>query len=75
MKYVRNAYQIADQEPKDDAQSDDADLSGWESPKEEPDTPEATPHRRRSGRVSPYARQSGEPDQDSAPEEDDNKEE
>ncbi len=75
MKYVRNAYQIADQEPKDDAQPEDADLSGWETPQEEPDAPEKATHRRRSGRVSPYARQSGEPDRDSAPEEDDKKEE
>lgn len=75
MKYVRNAYQIADQEPKNDAQPGDADLSGWESPKEEPDLSDSAPHRRRSGRVSPYARQSGESDRDSAPEEDDKAEE
>jgi hypothetical protein len=76
MKYVRNAYQIADQGPKAETQPDDADHTGWEAPKDsDAEEPQEAPIRRRSGRVSPYARKSSEMDRDSVPEQDDKKEE
>ncbi|HRX07941.1 MAG TPA: hypothetical protein P5559_02100 [Candidatus Limiplasma sp.] len=71
MKYVRNAYQIADREAKDEAQTDDADLSGWEAHSEEPENTQELPHKRRTSRISPYARQSGEMDKAGEPEQGD----
>jgi len=84
MKYVRNAYQIAGRDSKQNEQSEPSEPDEYADTAEY--TPEETwqrnqsyqhtedkesPYRRRSSRVSPYARQSNEPQQDEVSEQED----
>jgi len=75
MKYVRNAYQIADKDTDEAAPPADDETQGWEEPRKKPSEAQKSTHRRRTGRVSPYERESGEEDRDSVPEQDNGKEE
>ena len=78
MKYVRNAYQIADQSTSNGIQPDNSNYQGWEFEDEEPQQqPDDQPEpllRRRSSRTSPYAKKPTEIGSDSAPEQDSDKE-
>ncbi|MBN1778228.1 MAG: hypothetical protein JW811_08915 [Clostridiales bacterium] len=76
MKYVRNAYQIADKDTDENAQpAGDDERQDWDAMDEQPSESKKTAHRRRTGRNSPYARQSGEMNRENVPAQDDGKEE
>ena len=71
MKYVRNAYKNADSEDQDTTQLEASDHQEWNTPDDQPSESVSSSHRRRTGRTSPYARQSTEKDLDAEAKQDD----